>query len=192
MLDQVARFADALSRHDAELVETTTDGFTDELTTLVERPAVGTPLPAPLEYDSTPVESVPDLAAVESAETGVTPVSMGIAEYGSVVVPGTAAGEEPTSLFARHHVAVLPAADLVPDVPAALARIGAAVRAGHGDHVVATGPSATADMGELVIGAHGPERVTVMLVEGADSYAESEDSAPGRQTDADRARGDAR
>jgi L-lactate dehydrogenase complex protein LldG len=31
--------------------------------------------------------------------------------------------------------------------------------------VFATGPSATADMGELVYGAHGPREVAVLLVE---------------------------
>jgi L-lactate dehydrogenase complex protein LldG len=31
--------------------------------------------------------------------------------------------------------------------------------------VLATGPSATADMGELVLGAHGPESVHVVILD---------------------------
>jgi hypothetical protein len=67
----------------------------------------------PLDEEGTPVESDSDLAAVESPEVGLTPLSLGIAEYWSVVVPGTADGDAPVRLFARSYVAVLPAADLV-------------------------------------------------------------------------------
>lgn len=170
----VTQFADALDRHDVELVEATPDAFAGTLDDAVTEPAVGTPLPDPLDYEGTAVEPDPTVDAIESATTGVTPVSLGIAAYGSVVVSGSPAGEEPVSLFADHHVAVLARDDLVPDMPAAIGEIGDAIRAGNDDNVIATGPSATADMGELVVGAHGPKQVTVLLVDGVDTV-ESED-----------------
>lgn len=162
----VTRFTDAAARHDAEVVEATPATFAATLSDVVSTPAVGTPLPASITYEGTPVETDPGVGAIESAATGVTACPLGIADYGSVVVRGSADSEEPVSLFADHHVAVLPESNLVPDVQSALAEIGDAVRAGEGDNVIATGPSATADMGDLVVGAHGPKRVTVLLVQG--------------------------
>lgn len=160
----VARFADAVGRHDAAFVETTPQKFPAVLSEVVEAPAVGAPLPEPLGYDETPVESDPSVAAVESAATGVTHCPLAIADYGSVVVRSTPGGEEPVSLFPEHHVAVVRESDLVADMATAIGAIGDAIRDGHGENVVATGPSATADMGELVVGVHGPKRVTVLFV----------------------------
>lgn len=176
----VSAFADALERHEVTLVRTTPAAFSGDLSSAVTEPAVGAALPHPLDYAGTPVEPDPSVAAIEAATTGVTPVSLGIANYGSVVVSGTEDGEEPVSLFVEHHVAVLRASDLVADMPAAIDELGAAIREGHGDNVVATGPSATADMGDLVLGVHGPKRVTVLLVE--DEEASGEDIADGDGT----------
>lgn len=175
MPDHVARFSDALDRLNVPLVRATPSDFADRLAEVVTEPAVGTYLPDPLGYDGTSVEPDPDLTAIETAATGVTPAVLGIADYGSVVVRGDADGAEPVSLFADHHVAVLAAGDLVGDMPAAIGILGDAIRAGHGDHVLATGPSATADMGTLVVGAHGPERVTVVVVEGLDGTSTTDE-----------------
>ena len=54
---------------------------------------------------------------------------------------------------------------LVPDLPAALDRIAPAHRAGRAYTVMITGPSRTADIEkELVIPAHGPRELIVLLV----------------------------
>jgi L-lactate dehydrogenase complex protein LldG len=166
MASQVSRFSDALARHGVRLVETAPESFADALADVVTEPAVGTPLPDPLDYGGTPVATDPSVTEIEGAATGVTRSPLGIAASGSVVVRGTEDGAEPVSLFADHHVAVLPESNLVPDVAAAIDDIAAATRTGRGDNVIATGPSATADMGDLVVGAHGPKRVTVLLVSG--------------------------
>jgi L-lactate dehydrogenase complex protein LldG len=63
-------------------------------------------------------------------------------------------------------VAVLPATAVVADMRSAFAWLGAQVRAHGTSSIIATGPSATADMGGLVRGAHGPASVHVVLVEG--------------------------
>lgn len=44
-------------------------------------------------------------------------------------------------------------------------RLAEDIRGGTGQAIIATGPSATADMGGLVKGAHGPIDVTVVLLE---------------------------
>jgi len=63
------------------------------------------------------------------------------------------------------HIAVLRRADVVPSIKAAFAHLGPALRNEHVTAVLATGPSATADMGALVRGAHGPAQVHVLIVD---------------------------
>jgi L-lactate dehydrogenase complex protein LldG len=141
--------------------------FESVLSTRLETPAVGTPLP--FESVSLPdaVETEPTVVELEAAATGVTAVGYGIADYGSVVIQGGADGEEPVSLYADEHVAVVAASDVLPDMDAAFDRLAADIRGGTGQAIVATGPSATADMGALVKGAHGPIDVTVVVLEDA-------------------------
>jgi L-lactate dehydrogenase complex protein LldG len=57
------------------------------------------------------------------------------------------------------------ASDIEPGVKAAYERLGDAAEAGQDTHVLATGPSATADMGALVEGVHGPHEVHVIVLE---------------------------
>lgn len=112
------------------------------------------------------VETELTTAAVRDAATGVCAAGFAVAETGSVVLQPTARGEEPVSLFPGRHVVVVREADLVPDVATAFDRLAGEFAAGRDDAVLATGPSATADMGELVQGVHGPTEVHVLLVAG--------------------------
>ena len=134
------------------------------LADLLDPPAVGAPLPFAGVSLPESVDVDPTASTLESAGTGVIPARFGIADYGSVAVASTPAGDEHASLWPGHHVAVLAASDVVDDMAAGVERAGEIARAG-GDVVFATGPSATADMGELVVGAHGPRRASVVVVE---------------------------
>lgn len=125
---------------------------------------VGTPLPFASVSLPGWVDDEPTPATLEAATTGVTAASLGVADYGSVVLPGTPEGGEPVSLFQDLHVAVLRRSDLVGEMRTAIERLGPQLREGH-SAIVATGPSATADMGALVKGAHGPKDVHVLLLE---------------------------
>ncbi|GAB3698424.1 LUD domain-containing protein [Halorubrum pallidum] len=123
-------------------------------------PAVGVsdaPLPDRVETD-------PTTADLRAAHTGVTDAEIGVATYGSVAIESDAAGTEPVSLFVDRHVVVLRERDLVPDMPDAFDWLGPKAREESADVVFATGPSATADMGGLVHGAHGPKEVHVVLL----------------------------
>ncbi|WP_424014941.1 LUD domain-containing protein [Halorubrum xinjiangense] len=137
------------------------DGLTDSPATLPDR-----------------VETDPTTADLRRAHTGVTAASLGVAEYGSVALEADAAGSEPVSLFVDRHVVVLREADLVPDMPDAFDWLGPRARDESVDVVFATGPSATADMGGLVHGAHGPKEVHVVLLrdDDADEPNDTEDA----------------
>ena len=115
-----------------------------------------------LEEAGAQLDPAPD--PLRAARTGVTAIALGIADYGSVVIQH-GGGAEAVSLFPGLHVAVLRAEDVVAGVPEALARLSEAIRTGQGSFVVVTGPSATADMGALVRGAHGPREVHVILLD---------------------------
>ena len=118
------------------------------------------------------VATDPSTADLREAHTGVTAASLGVADYGSVAVEADAAGTEPISLFVDRHVVVLHERDLVPDMPQAFDWLGPGARDDAVDVVFATGPSATADMGGLVHGAHGPKSVHVVLLRDDDADEE--------------------
>ena len=132
------------------------------------------------------VATDPTTAELRAAHTGVTDASLGVAEYGSVAVEADAAGTEPVSLFVDRHVVVVRESDLVPDMPDAFDWLGPKARDESVDVVFATGPSATADMGGLVHGAHGPKEVHVVLLREDDASADGDaDAASDSEVTAD-------
>lgn len=145
---------------------TTASAFEATLESAIDLPAVGTPLPfEDVSLAETDVETDPDLAAIDAARTGVTPAGLGVATYGTVTIPSSAAGEELVSLYVPRHVAVLAASDVVPDMTAAYERLDDEVDAGLDTQILATGSSATADMGGLILGVHGPHETHVVVLE---------------------------
>jgi L-lactate dehydrogenase complex protein LldG len=158
----------------------------------VEEPAVGVPidvaddveLPAGVATDFAPTD-------LQAARTGVTPARLGVAETGSLLVRSTSEGDELVSLYPEHHVAVVRASDVVANVPAATSWLADEVDAGRDSYVFATGASATADMGALVEGVHGPTHVHVVVVdpdrdtEASDADASDADVSDVEGSDAD-------
>lgn len=164
-MDTVSTFEASLEGQSTVHVTTASD-FPDTLESAIDPPAVGTPLPYEgVSLADTGVEIDFDLATLDAARTGVTPAGLGIAEYGTVTIVSSEAGEELASLYADRHIAVLAASDLVPDMAAAYERIDGEVAAGENTQILATGPSATADMGDLIRGVHGPHETHVVVVE---------------------------
>jgi len=146
-----------VSRHAPEEVE-------QAIAERIEPPAVGTSLP--WEDVSLPpaVTTDPTTGELREAVTGVTPAALAVASYGSLVLRADDHGSEPVSLFNDLHLAVLQEADVVADMAAAFTWFGEELRETRDSAIIATGPSATADMGALVQGAHGPKRVEVLVV----------------------------
>lgn len=164
--DRLSTFAEAARRVDATVTRTTAAGAEDVLAEATEEPAVGVELEIEgVSLSDLPVTLDPTGAEVTAAATGITQAALGIADYGSVVIRETTAGEEPVSLFGETHVAVIAASDIVQDMSTAFEQFGEWMRTDSTDAVIATGPSATADMGALVKGAHGPRAVHIIVVE---------------------------
>ena len=185
MTDDIETFRSSL-RGVATLHETPAADATETIAEVIEEPAVGTPLPDGVSVpDAVVTEFSP--GDLEAARTGVTPARHAIATYGTVTVPTDAEGAELVSLYATRHVAVLAASAVLPDMQTAYERLDSDIaRAAAGDtsdrnasggdtsngdadapqtQILATGPSATADMGTLVQGVHGPDEVHIVLLE---------------------------
>jgi len=171
-------FVSACESMDVPCEQTTVDGFAETLEATLTEPAVGVELDElDVSLADTSVTVDPTPAGLKRATTGVTPAEFAIADYGSVLVPSSPEGAELVSLFVDRHVVVVDAADVLPGMDEAVERFGETVRneVGIESGIVATGPSATADMGELVIGAHGPSDVRVVVVERTDDRGEGTD-----------------
>ncbi|EJN61021.1 LutC/YkgG family protein [Halogranum rubrum] len=170
----VATFEDSLERLDVGWTRTSPEAVESTLAELIREPAVGVALAESLSLPES-VRRDPTPADLREATTGVTMASLAIADYGSLVLESTPEGAEQVSLFPDLHVAVLYESDIVGGMEAAFSWLGPRLREGGTDGksaILATGPSATADMGSLVRGAHGPKTVHVVIV--ADDEDENE------------------
>ena len=95
---------------------------------------------------------------------GVTEAFAGVARTGSVCVDVNYQRTGTVSLLTPLHIVVLAAENIVPQ-PRDMFRRDILNGAGlTRDFVFITGPSATADMGPLVRGVHGPHRLHVIVV----------------------------
>jgi L-lactate dehydrogenase complex protein LldG len=159
------RFASRAAEYGVEVTHVPSQDAASAIEAAVEGPTVGAPLPWDAVDLPSHVTTDPTPTELNAAVTGVTAASLAIAEYGSLLLRADTAGSEPISLFVDRHVAVLQANDIVPDMPAAFEWLGSELRETRDSVIVATGPSATADMGALVQGAHGPKTVEVVVVE---------------------------
>jgi len=158
-------FRDAVAAHEATASVVEAAGLRAELEGIVDGLAVGAPLPFDgVSLEGLPVSLDPTPAELEAAEYGVTGAKLGLADYGTVAVRADPAGTEPVSLFCDTHVAVVAASTVEERVDAAFDTLAADARTDRPSVVLATGPSATADMGELVYGVHGPSNVHVVVL----------------------------
>jgi L-lactate utilization protein LutC len=104
----------------------------------------------------------------ESSQASITMAEALVAQTGSVLV-SSGCGGRAAPFVAPVHIVVAKAAQLVPDLSAAFARVKERETAGNNSYLCfITGSSRTADIEKiLVMGAHGPRRliVTVALSE---------------------------
>lgn len=175
-------FADRLAAYDVSLTPVAPTDAQRAIAELLEPPAIGVPLPFEDVRLPAAVETAPTTADLRDARTGVTPGALGIADYGSVLIESDQEGTEPISLFNERHVVVLRRSDVVPGMPEAFRYLGERARTNGASAIIATGPSATADMGALVTGAHGPHEVAVVLVDDQDDAIPIEPPADGSST----------
>ncbi|MDD4887017.1 MAG: lactate utilization protein C [Thiomonas sp.] len=98
---------------------------------------------------------------------GVTGCFCAVAETGSLVLASSPATPSSTHLLPETHVAVVPASRIVPALEDAYALLRAEL--GELPRALSTvsGPSRTGDIEQtIVLGAHGPYRVHVVIVDG--------------------------
>jgi len=110
------------------------------------------------------VRADPTAEELVNTPAGVTEAFAGVARTGSVCVDVGYQRTGMASLLAPLHIAVLAAENIVPQ-PRDLFRDD--VLGGKGltrSFVFITGPSATADMGPLVRGVHGPHRLHIIIL----------------------------
>ena len=166
MSTPVTTFERSLHDLDVGVTRTDPDGFVETLADVIEQPAIGVSLDIEgVSLSETPVELDVTPRLLREANTGVTPAGAAIADYGSLVVQSTASGAEPVSLYCPTHVAVVDTADILADTAGTTDWLDGEFRQGRDSAVLATGVSATGDMGAIVEGVHGPGTVHVVLLE---------------------------
>ncbi len=98
-----------------------------------------------------------------AVQAGLTGALAGIAETGTLVMPGGPGKPLTASLLPETHLAILPARDILDRLAQALAL--PQVRRSSAS-VLISGPSRTADIEmTLTIGVHGPKNLLVFLLE---------------------------
>ena len=162
--DTVGQFERALEGLEVGVERISAADASGRIASVLEQPAVGVELPFDGVSQPDDVNTTPTADDLADARTGVTPAQFGIAEYGSVAIESRPEGDEPVSLYPDRHVAVVAASDVVPTLGAAFDRLEPQFLEGT-SLVFATGRSATADMGDLVHGVHGPGEVRVIVLE---------------------------
>jgi L-lactate dehydrogenase complex protein LldG len=107
-------------------------------------------------------------AELESCDAGITSCEVLVAQTGTLVVTSRTSGGRALSVLPPHHVVLASADQMMPDLETAFAHI----KKKFGDNYpsmisLVTGPSRTGDIERiLVLGAHGPKKLTVILAAG--------------------------
>ena len=108
-----------------------------------------------------------DKSALAACDAGITSCECLVAQTGSVLVSAAANGGRALSVLPPHHIVIATADQLLADLSEALAAISAKYQ-GHfpSSMSLITGPSRTGDIERiLVLGAHGPKKLTVILAD---------------------------
>ncbi|HEY3471489.1 MAG TPA: lactate utilization protein C [Amycolatopsis sp.] len=162
--EHLALFAERVADYRATVVRCTEAELPAEIATAcagTERIVVPADLPDALR----PANAVPDAATpvadLDAVDGVVTTATLGIAETGTIVLDhGPGQGRRAVTLIPDLHVCVVRADQVVPDVPAAVARLDP-----RRPQTWISGPSATSDIElDRVEGVHGPRRLVVLVV----------------------------
>jgi L-lactate dehydrogenase complex protein LldG len=106
------------------------------------------------------------VADLEVCDAGVTSCECLVAQTGSVMISSRSCGGRALSVLPPHHIVVATRDQLLPDLSAAYALMRKKYEGNFPSCMsFITGPSRTGDIERiLVLGAHGPKRLTVLLI----------------------------
>jgi L-lactate dehydrogenase complex protein LldG len=108
-----------------------------------------------------------DAQRIARAASGVSVARLGVAETGSVLLAPASRRDRLVAVLPPLHVVVLHATALCASLDAAAAQMGALLEGGGAYLTLVTGPSRTADIERVItVGAHGPRRLHVVVIEG--------------------------
>jgi L-lactate dehydrogenase complex protein LldG len=107
--------------------------------------------------------AIPDL---EQSHVAITGCDALVAQTGSILVSSGSAGGRALSVLPPHHVVIAQKSQMVPDLATALSQARERYAPNWPSFLsFITGPSRTGDIERiLVLGAHGPKRLTVLIV----------------------------
>lgn len=104
--------------------------------------------------------------SLEACDAGLTECEALVAQTGSVCVTGRSSGGRALSVLPPHHIVIAHKTQVVTDLAAAYELLAQKYQGNYPSFIsFITGPSRTGDIERiLVLGAHGPKRLTVILV----------------------------
>ncbi|MBV8584701.1 MAG: LUD domain-containing protein [Verrucomicrobia bacterium] len=105
-------------------------------------------------------------AELEPVAAGITACDCLVAQTGGILISTLSAGGRALSVLPPHHIVIAKRSQLVADLPAALALAAERYKPKWPSYIgFITGPSRTGDIERiLVLGAHGPRKLTVLLL----------------------------
>jgi len=107
-----------------------------------------------------------DVHSMEQCDAAITECDALVAQTGSVLVTNRSAGGRALSVLPPHHVVLARREQVLRDLPAAFQLLRQKYGANYPSMIsFITGPSRTGDIERiLVLGAHGPKKLTICLV----------------------------
>jgi len=124
------------------------------------------PVAAALPCETWEADTSFEKQRLEGCDAGITTCESIVAQLGAILVSSASSGGRALSILPHVHVVLAEASQVVPDLGSALAL----AKARHGDQMPSmlsfiTGPSRTGDIERiLVLGAHGPKELYLVLV----------------------------
>jgi L-lactate dehydrogenase complex protein LldG len=159
--DVVTLFCERVADYRAEVERCSSADLPARVQAVVAGERVVVPPGLGLDVPDSVVDGGLSAAELDALDAVVTRARVAIAETGTIVLDhGPGQGRRAISLVPDHHVCVVDAAQVVADVPDAVALLDAARPL-----TWISGPSATSDIElDRVEGVHGPRRLHVIVV----------------------------
>jgi L-lactate dehydrogenase complex protein LldG len=135
-------------------------------TIATHRGALTDPAAAALGLPTLRTDAGYDVNAVEACDAGLTECDVLVAQTGTLIITNRSAGGRALSVLPPHHVVIARRDQMARDLAAGLAFVQARYAPDYPSMIsLVTGPSRTGDIERiLVLGAHGPKKLTVILL----------------------------